>query len=130
MTEPYDRPLGFPSLPVVDAADLRAATADLSPEQRTALIQLLEETVASTREEERTSAIGRVTRAAEAANEAGDDLDAAVLDARLAGVTWEQIGRAAGMTRQSAWKRWASPTDHEHDAAGAGGRCTFCGATS
>jgi len=34
------------------------------------------------------------------------DLDAAVGAARRAGASWEAIGRAAGITRQSAHGRW------------------------
>jgi len=37
-------------------------------------------------------------------------LDQAVAYARAAGQTWEAIGRAAGMTRQSAQERWSSPS--------------------
>lgn len=33
-------------------------------------------------------------------------LDEAVAAARAAGATWEHIGEAAGMTRQSAHERW------------------------
>lgn len=35
-------------------------------------------------------------------------LDAAVADARTAGVSWDKIGRAVGITRQGAQKRWES----------------------
>ncbi|GAB3212576.1 hypothetical protein GCM10027262_46460 [Nocardia tengchongensis] len=34
----------------------------------------------------------------------------AVLEARERGAPWEEIGRAAGMTRQSAHERWAELT--------------------
>jgi len=34
------------------------------------------------------------------------DLDTAVIDARAAGTSWERIGAAAEMTRQSAHERW------------------------
>ena len=76
--------------------------------------------------EYRTAALQKVRAATAAAKEADNQLDAAVAEARGTDATWEQIGAATGMTRQSAWKRWVSPTDHDH-TAGAGGRCTFCG---
>jgi hypothetical protein len=34
------------------------------------------------------------------------DLDAAVQTARAAGATWQQIGDAAGLTKQAAHQRW------------------------
>lgn len=33
-------------------------------------------------------------------------LTEAVLLARAAGISWEDIGSAAGVTRQAAWQRW------------------------
>ncbi|MGW4241166.1 hypothetical protein [Nocardia sp. NPDC004722] len=33
-----------------------------------------------------------------------------VQDARLLGQSWDAIGRAAGITRQAAWERWAKHT--------------------
>jgi hypothetical protein len=47
-----------------------------------------------------------ITAAAEDARKADARLDDAVAAARAAGQTWEAIGRAAGMTRQSANERW------------------------
>lgn len=38
---------------------------------------------------------------------ADQELDGAVRDARAAGESWEAIGRAAGITRQTAHQRWA-----------------------
>lgn len=38
----------------------------------------------------------------------GRALDEAIRAARAAGVTWTDVGRATGMTRQSASERWAS----------------------
>lgn len=57
--------------------------------------------------EHRASALQDVTRYTAAAADVAADLDAAVAEARAAGATWEQIATAAGMTRQSAWKRWS-----------------------
>jgi len=34
-------------------------------------------------------------------------VDQVVASARLRGASWEQIAQALGMTRQSAWERWA-----------------------
>lgn len=45
--------------------------------------------------------------AAEAVAEAQKELTDAVRSAREHGASWEAIGRAAGMTRQSAHERWA-----------------------
>lgn len=43
--------------------------------------------------------------------EARDDLDQAITEAvaglRSRGYSWAYIGRAAGITRQAAWSRWA-----------------------
>ena len=51
-------------------------------------------------------ALVEVKAAAEAAAEAKLRLDAAVGFARHGGASWADIGRAAGMTRQSAQERW------------------------
>ncbi|MBD7982930.1 AsnC family protein [Oerskovia merdavium] len=51
-----------------------------------------------------------VATAAREAAEAARRLDLAVLTARAVGASWDAIGRAAGMTRQSAHERWASAT--------------------
>jgi len=48
-----------------------------------------------------------VERAAEAHRRAGQELTEAVTAARQAGVSWAEIGRAAGISRQSAHERWA-----------------------
>lgn len=45
---------------------------------------------------------------AERAAEAVRELDAAVASARSGGATWADIGRAVGITRQSARERWAT----------------------
>jgi hypothetical protein len=50
--------------------------------------------------------LAEVTAAAEDARKAEARLDDAVARARAASQTWEAIGRAAGMTRQSANQRW------------------------
>lgn len=36
----------------------------------------------------------------------GSDLDGSVRVARAAGATWQQIGDAAGLTKQAAHQRW------------------------
>lgn len=53
-------------------------------------------------------AVEAVEQAAERAANATSGLDEAVGAARRAGASWANIGRAAGMTRQSANERWAS----------------------
>lgn len=45
---------------------------------------------------------------AEQAAKIGRELDAAVASARSGGATWADIGRAVGITRQSARERWAT----------------------
>lgn len=40
--------------------------------------------------------------------EVGRELDAAVASARSGGATWADVGRAVGITRQSARERWAT----------------------
>lgn len=40
----------------------------------------------------------------------------AVMSARLAGATWEQIGETVGTTRQGAWNRWGRLTAAYEDA--------------
>lgn len=52
---------------------------------------------------ERTAAIKTASRDLRAAERR---LDQAVADARSAGVSWESIGRAAGLTKQAAHGRW------------------------
>lgn len=43
------------------------------------------------------------------------ELDTAVITARAAGTSWERIGDAAGMTRQSAHERWGDLADDALD---------------
>lgn len=62
------------------------------------------------------SALTAITRGRRAVNAAERDLDAAVEVARSVGESWEAIGRAAGITRQSAHSRWA-PSDADVAAA-------------
>lgn len=49
-----------------------------------------------------------VADAAAKAAEAAKELDEAVAEARAAGATWADVGRAVGITRQSARERWAA----------------------
>lgn len=49
-----------------------------------------------------------VEAAAERLAAVGAELDEAVASARRAGASWADIGRAAGMTRQSANERWST----------------------
>jgi hypothetical protein len=56
----------------------------------------------------------RISEAVAALNQARRELDSAVRAARylyhpLTVMTWEQIGKAAHMTRQSAQERWGKP---------------------
>lgn len=58
--------------------------------------------------EHRSAALADVAKRSAAAAEEGRLLDLAVLEARGMGATWQQIADAAGMARQSAWKRWSA----------------------
>ncbi|HVK28569.1 MAG TPA: hypothetical protein VM575_09510 [Nocardioides sp.] len=52
------------------------------------------------------SALAAIVAARRRAAEIEEELDAAVAAARAAGESWEAIGRAAGIARQSAHQRW------------------------
>jgi len=54
-------------------------------------------------------AAAAVRRAAEAVAEHQRHLEQAVLEARRIGLSWEKIGTAAGISRQSAHERWGTP---------------------
>lgn len=58
------------------------------------------------REQQTALAVDGVAGSAAAWRAAAAELDVAVVRARAAGATWDEIGAAAGMTRQGAWKRW------------------------
>lgn len=49
-----------------------------------------------------------IADAAQALHHAGQQLDDAVLVGRTAGLSWVDVGRAVGITRQSARERWGS----------------------
>lgn len=91
----------------------------LSGEERAELERELAENraaqarLAAAMQEHTLRAVDRIVHTARAHSTTAAELDAAVRDARSMGATWEQIGRAAGMSRQAAWKRWASPTEEE-----------------
>lgn len=55
----------------------------------------------------RRQSVTDVGTAAVAYRDAGDQLDAAVGRARAAGASWTDVGKAAGITRQSARERWS-----------------------
>lgn len=54
--------------------------------------------------------LGAVSDAAAEMENARRRLDQAVREARVGGASWADIGRAAGMTRQSAHERWGPGT--------------------
>lgn len=58
------------------------------------------------RSQEEENARVAIERAAAAATEALADLDATVQTGRAIGLTWADVGRAVGITRQSARERW------------------------
>lgn len=53
------------------------------------------------------NAYDRLRLAATSVQSAEAELDEAVADARRAGLSWNEVGRATGMRRQSAHERWA-----------------------
>lgn len=57
------------------------------------------------------AATGPVRAASAAYEQAGQRLTDAVIEAREAGATWADIGRAAGISRQSAHERWQSAVE-------------------
>jgi hypothetical protein len=60
-------------------------------------------------------ALERVEAAAGAQTAATRELDEAVHEAKAAGASWADIGRATGMTRQSANERWSRLTSQPHE---------------
>lgn len=52
-----------------------------------------------------------VREADRAAREAQESLRAAVQEARAAGLSWAEVGRTLGVTRQAAFKRFGTPRD-------------------
>lgn len=63
----------------------------------------LEQLVAGIRQQ----AVSDVETAATRAREALEQLDDAVSSARASGASWTDIGKAAGIARQSARERWS-----------------------
>jgi hypothetical protein len=59
----------------------------------------------------RDEALADVKKRTATAAEEGRLLDLAVAEARGLDATWQQIADAAGMTRQSAWRRWGKVPD-------------------
>jgi|1185.fasta_scaffold16704_3 transcriptional regulator with PAS, ATPase and Fis domain len=53
------------------------------------------------------SALSELNEVAHRVEEVEDDLLAAVRKARKAGASWTEVAEALGVTRQSAWERWA-----------------------
>jgi hypothetical protein len=83
-----------------------AAGGSWSGEQRRELLAELER-YDELRAAQTLEALDRVATAAAADRAAGTALDEAVKTARRFGATWQQIGDAVGITRQSARARWA-----------------------
>lgn len=52
-------------------------------------------------------AVGKVWEADDAARDAADELRQAVKDARTAGASWSDLGRALGVTKQAAQQRFS-----------------------
>ncbi|MFD3593209.1 hypothetical protein ACFWU5_10815 [Nocardia sp. NPDC058640] len=50
------------------------------------------------------------------------DLGGAVTTARIAGATWEQVGKAVGTSRQAAFERWGKAVKAFEDARRQAGR--------
>jgi hypothetical protein len=98
MSESPDSP------PVPGQLEFLPNLADLDAELER--LQRDSERLAALRTEHTFRALDRIAAATAARAQAADDLARAVADARAVGATWDQIGKAAGMTRQSAAERW------------------------
>ena len=59
-------------------------------------------------------ALLHVTAADRAVRAAGAELHSTGRQARTAGRTWDEIGRALGVTRQTAWERFRAVDDEAH----------------
>lgn len=125
MTEPTDNPPPH-VLGQLDLSDRELSPAELAAADEAFSAEL--DRIRQARVNYTTRALELVRAAAAADALTGSELDKAVANARAAGATWQQIGDAVGMARQSAWKRWASPTDHDHGRHVIGGRCSVCNA--
>lgn len=62
-------------------------------------------------------ALGELESAAESLSQAKLRVEAAVVLARHSGASWAAIGRATGMTRQSAQERWRAVDNLQHGGA-------------
>ncbi len=98
MTAPPDNPPVPGQLGLDDADDLAAEERELAEQQRQLAARI---------DAARSTALDSITAAAQRKRGADEELTLAVARARAAGVTWEKIAAAAGITRQSAWQRWA-----------------------
>lgn len=52
--------------------------------------------------------LSAISDAADREREAREDLRTLVLDAKAAGISWEAVGTALGMSKQAAWERFRS----------------------
>lgn len=68
---------------------------------------------------DRQETISSITELAQLHKETGNKIPWAVKNAREAGATWEQISQALGISKQTAWERFApnSPKRHIPDDA-------------
>src|SRR3954451_19825495 len=114
MTDNTDGPPVLPGPGQLELADSRiaalgstvaAAGGSWSSERRRELLAELER-YDELRAEQTLEALDRVATAAAADRAAGTALDEAVKAAKHLGATWQQIGAAAGTTRQSAHAKW------------------------
>ncbi|OJV81185.1 MAG: hypothetical protein BGO37_17130 [Cellulomonas sp. 73-92] len=71
-----------------------------------------------------------VTLARDAHSETGELLRAAVVSARRAGCTWEQVGGVLGMTKQAAQQRYAVPDEPAASPQGSARRATLAPLTA
>lgn len=60
-------------------------------------------------------ALERAAEVVDTWRKAAAELDESIRDARTAGATWAEVGRAVGMSRQAAWERWHRPDEARLD---------------
>lgn len=109
MTQPTDRTEHVPGQLHLPHAITREELVAGNPE-RAELLERIER-LDMAELAHRADALQEVEKATAEDAAAGKALDEAVAIARGLGATWEQIGAAAGMTRQSAWRRWGKVPD-------------------
>ena len=92
-------PDGWPTIVRLPLLPSPAEMEELRAQRRSIETQL---------EEQSAAAVHSVAECAAALGQSATALDQAVANARAAGATWVEIGRAAGISRQAAMQRWGA----------------------